>query len=328
MLICHHELHSLCAFRSMTIRRRRRFNATTTGLASRRSFNTHPLVSSRRLLKIRPNRVRQNSIIGSEDDKKQDTKDKVADEITEMVSNPEIKNRNEEKKSAEPVKLESSEQEELYLDEEADDVVTAGVTSDQEVNSEVINVVKSDNNNGDTHGNEGDEGSDAEIQTSGDIATSPNSLIVSPESADNSPSSDQEDSQKPTASAEGLEPTSENLEPFEELGEVTHQIENQIGDKIEHIITEPNNSQDFAVTDDIELSEYYFDENFDSDLSGDEDKLSEEYTLLEDDENLRVIDDIDDVTNRSTEEEETTIGPLISPSGDSFISVSTRSSLN
>merc|ERR1711976_614913 len=118
--------------------------------------------------------------------------------------------------------------------------------------------------------------------------------------------------------------TSENLEPFEELGEVTHQIENQIGDKIEHIITEPNNSQDFAVTDDIELSEYYFDENFDSDLTEDEDKLSEEYTLLEDDESLRVIDDIDGVTNRSTEEEETTIGPLISPSGDSFISVSTR----
>ena len=304
----------------MTIRRRRRFNATSTGLASRRSFNTHPLVSSRRLLKIRPNRVRQNSIIGSDGDKKQDTQDKVADEITEIVSITEIKNRNEEPESAEPVKLESPEQEELYLDEEADDDVTAGVTSDQEVNSEVINVVKSDNNNGDTHGNEGDEGSDAEIQTSGDIATSPNSLIVSPESADNSPSSDQEDSQKPTASAEGLEPTSENLEPFEELGEVTHQIENQIGDKIEHIIiTEPNNSQDFAVTDDIELSEYYFDENFDSDLTGDE-----EYTLLEDDENLRVIDDIDDVTNRSTEEEETTIGPLISPSGDSFISVSTR----
>ena len=268
--------------------------------------------------------MRQNSIIGSDGDKKQDTQDKVADEITEIVSITEIKNRNEEPESAEPVKLKSSEQEELYLDEEADDDVTAGVTSDQEVNSEVINVVKSDNNNGDTHGNEGDEGSDAEIQTSGDIATSPNSLIVSPESADNSPSSDQEDSQKPTASAEGLEPTSENLEPFEELGEVTHQIENQIGDKIEHIIiTEPNNSQDFAVTDDIELSEYYFDENFDSDLTGDE-----EYTLLEDDENLRVIDDIDDVTNRSTEEEETTIGPLISPSGDSFISVSTRWTLN
>merc|ERR1712157_685309 len=100
--------------------------------------------------------------------------------------------------------------------------------------------------------------------TRGDTATSPNSLIGSPESADN-PSSDQEDSQKPTA-AEGWYPSSsEDLEPFEELGEVTHQIENQIGDKIEHIITEPNNSQDSdAANDDIESSEYYFDENFDS----------------------------------------------------------------
>ena len=205
--------------------------------------------------------------------------------------------------------------------------MTEGAITDQEVNnSEVINVVQSDNNNGDTLANEGDEGIGAEKQTGGDIATSPNSLIGSPESADNQPSGDQEDSQKPTVAAEGLESSSsENLEPFEELGEgVTHQIENQIGDNIKHIINEPNNSQDFA-DDDIELSEYYFDENFDKNLTEDEDQLSEEYTLLEDDENLRVIDDYNDVTNRSTEEEETTIGPLIFPSGDdSIISVSTR----
>lgn len=250
--------------------------------------------------------------------------DKVEDGITEIVTVTEIKNT-EEPKSPEPVTKESAEEEELQLEEEAenlDDAVTAGATSDQEVNNAVINVVQSDNNNGDTLANESDEGNDAEIQTSGDIATSPNSLIVSPESADNPPSSEQEDSQKPTASAEGLDHSSENLEPFEELGgEVTHQIQNQIGDKTEHI-TEPNNSQDFAAADDIELSEYYFDENFDSDLT--EDKLSEEYTLLEDDGNLKVFDHIDDVTNRSAEEEETTIGPLILSSGDSFISVSTR----
>ena len=215
-------------------------------------------------------------------------------------------------------KLEENEDEAVSLDS-----VTAGVPSVQGVNNGVINVVQSDNNNGDTVSNESDEGIGAEKQTSRDTATSPNSLIGSPESADNSPSSDQEDSQKPTP-AEGRDPSSsENLEPFEELGEVTHQIENQIGDKIEHIITEPNNSQDFVANDDFESSEYYFDENFDSNLT--EDKLSEEYTLLEDDENLKVIDDIDDVTNRSTEEEETTIGPLIFPSeNDRIISVSTR----
>ena len=277
--------------------------------------------------------MRQNSILDSDNDKKEEREDitetfnKLEDGITEIVIIPVFKHT-EEPKSPEPVMIKSAEEEELDLEEEAenlDDAVTAGATSDQEVNSKVINVVQSDNNNGDTLANESDEGSEAEIQTSGDIATSPNSLIVSPESADNLPSSDQEDSQKPTAPAEGLDHSSENLEPFEELGEVTHQIENQIGDKTEHVVTEPSNSQDFAATDDIEVSEYYFDENFDSDLTEEEDKLSEEYTLLEDDGNLRVFDHIDDVTNRSAEEEETTIGPLIlSSGGDSLISTSTR----
>ena len=276
--------------------------------------------------------MRQNSIIDSDNDKKEErednteTFDKVEDGITDIVTIPVIQ-KIEEPKSPEPVMIKSAEEEELDLKEEAenlDDAVSAGATSDQEVNSKVINVDQSDNNNSDTLANESDEGSEAEIQTSGDIATSPNSLIVSPESADNLPSSEQEDSQKPTAPAEGLDHSSENLEPFEELGEVTHQIENQIGDKTEHFVTEPNNSQDFAATDDIELSEYYFDENFDSDLTEEEDKLSEEYTLLEGDGNLRVFDHIDDVTNRSAEEEETTIGPLILSSGDSFISTSTR----
>ena len=290
----------------MTIRRRRRFNTTSTGLASRRSFNSHPLVSSRRLSKIRPNRARHNSITDSENEKKKEL-EVAAETIDDAV--PEIILAD---------KLEENEDEAVAIDS-----VTAGVPSVQGVNNGVINVVQSDNNNGDTVSNESDEGIGAEKQTSGDTATSPNSLIGSPESADNSPSSDQEDSQKPTP-AEGRDPSSsENLEPFEELGEVTHQIENQIGDKIEHIITEPNNSQDSVATDNIESSEYYFDENFDSNLT--EDKLSEEYTLLEDDENLKVIDDIDDVTNRSTEEEETTIGPLIFPSeNDRIISVSTR----
>lgn len=277
--------------------------------------------------------MRQNSIIDSDNDKKEEREDntetfaKVEDGITEIVTIPVIK-KIEEPKSPEPIMIKYAEEEELDLEEEAenlDDAVAAGATSDQEVNSKVINVDQSDNNNGDTLANESDEGSEAEIQTSGDIATSPNSLIVSPESADNLPSSDQEDSQKPAAPAEGLDHSSENLEPFEELGEVTHQIENQIGDKTEHVVTEPNNSQDFAATDDIEVSEYYFDENFDSDLTEEEDKLSEEYTLLEDDGNLRVFDHIDDVTNRSAEEEETTIGPLIlSSGGDSSISTSTR----
>ena len=308
----------------MTIRRRRRFNTTSTGLASRRSFNSHPLVSSRRLLKIRPSRARQNSIIDRENEKKIELEvaaettddEQVEREIAETKESVFEKPAVPEIKLAD--KLEGNEDEAVAIDS-----VTAGGPSVQGVNNVVINVVQSDNNNGDTVSNESDEGIDAEKQTSGDTVTSPNSLIRSPESADNSPSSDQEDSQKPTASAEGLEPTSENLEPFEELGEVTHQIENQIGDKIEHIITEPNNSQDSVATDNIESSEYYFDENFDSNLT--EDNLSEEYTLLEDDENLNVIDDINDVTNRSTEEEETTIGPFIFSSGDDrIISVSTR----
>ena len=323
----------MCAVRSMTIRRRRRFNTTSTGLASRRSFNSHPLVSSRRLLKIRPNRARQNSIIESENEKKSELEvaaETIDDEQEIAIADALTKeNVFEKPKHAVPEITPAVEIEVLkpkLCDDDAVDInsVSAGVPSVQGVsNSAVINVVQSDNNNGDTVSNESDEGIDAVKQTSGDTATSPNSLIGSPESADNSPSSDQEDSQKPTA-AEGWYPSSsEDLEPFEELGEVTHQIENQIGDKIEHIITEPNNSQDSAANDDIESSEYYFDENFDSNLT--EDKMSEEYTLLEDDENLKVIDDIDDVTNRSTEEEETTIGPLIFPSGDdSIISVSTR----
>lgn len=270
-------------------------------------------------MKIRPNRARHNSIIDSDNEKKKELEvaaETIDDEQKGVLA--EIYQTKDSVYEKPADKLEENEDEAVAIDS-----VTAGVPTVQGVNNGVINVVQSDNNNGDTVSNESDEGIGAEKQTSRDTATSPNSLIGSPESADNSPSSDQEDSQKPTP-AEGTDPSSsENLEPFEELGEVIHQIENQIGDKIEHIITEPNNSQDFVANDDIESSEYYFDENFDSNLT--EDKLSEEYTLLEDDENLKVIDDIDDVTNRSTEEEETTIGPLIFPSeNDRIISMSTR----
>merc|ERR1711941_130644 len=55
--------------RSMSIRRRRRFNVTSESRASRTSLLGHPFMASRKLLKIRPNRVRQNSISDSEEKK-------------------------------------------------------------------------------------------------------------------------------------------------------------------------------------------------------------------------------------------------------------------